>query len=334
MNTPSANTKELNIDLENWMRELPPRLKNISIIYLAIPGTHDSMTFSITRNSTVSPDAAGFIKTLSILGPVLRLVMSRWSKTQSLNVMEQLIYGIRYFDLRTATKDGSNDFYFVHGLYAGDAETELRTINQFLNEHPNEVVILDFQHFFEMNATDHERLMKLLSKVFEKKLVPYSSVMEHLSLNYLNQAKYQVIIIYRSNEARYNHPDLWPSANFPTPWPNTLSPETLIDKLNEGLVTRNPTYGYVSQVILTPTVWFVCRYLLGNLKSKCVLPLDKYKFNWINLQKPGPSGVNIIISDFVELQEYQFCKDVINLNLKLLKESIIGNQTDSHNVIN
>lgn len=35
----SETSKSDNIDLENWMRDLPEQLRNVPIIYLAIPGT-------------------------------------------------------------------------------------------------------------------------------------------------------------------------------------------------------------------------------------------------------------------------------------------------------
>lgn len=59
----------------------------------------------------------------------------------------------------------------------------------------------------------------------------------------------------------------------------------------------------------------------GTLRSECAVPLEKYKLSWIEKQRPGGSGVNIIISDFIGMSETQFSKIVIGLNAKLLAES-------------
>lgn len=58
---------------------------------------------------------------------------------------------------------------------------------------------------------------------------------------------------------------------------------------------------------------------LGCLRDKCVVPLEKPKYDWLNQQTPGNGGLNIVISDFVDHGDYQFPKEVINLNAKLLR---------------
>lgn len=54
--------------------------------------------------------------------------------------------------------------------------------------------------------------------------------------------------------------------------------------------------------------------ILGSLKKKCVVPLQQLKYQWIREQHIGPSGVNIIIADYVDLLDSQFSKEVVSLN--------------------
>lgn len=104
----------LQIDLENWMSQLPESIKNTPFIYLAIPGlffnmiyitifnpsltntfsigSHDSMTFNINRDSTLAPDAPSIVRRL---WPLFKGTIVRWSKTQQINVHQQLFSGIR-----------------------------------------------------------------------------------------------------------------------------------------------------------------------------------------------------------------------------------------------
>lgn len=97
------------------------------------------MTWSINRKSPMSPDAEPLLRRLRFLGPMLGLAMCRWSITQAHDVLTQLNSGIRYFDLRIATKVGTDDIHFVHGLYADDVRGPLGEIQSFLETHPREV---------------------------------------------------------------------------------------------------------------------------------------------------------------------------------------------------
>ncbi|XP_060522265.1 PI-PLC X domain-containing protein 2 isoform X3 [Cylas formicarius] len=259
------DSKDLAKNLEHWMTELPQQLRRVPIIYLAIPGSHDSFTVDITMNSKVAPDAEKILQKLQCL-LCLRYIMARWSKTQSYSASEQLRSGIRFFDLRIATKEREDNLYFVHGLYSDEVQTVLDDIVSFLETHPQEV-----------------------------------------------------ITVYRSDEARFGQPLLWPSANFPNPWPNTYNQTDLFNDLDSGLKSRSLSVGFVSQCILTPSLSYIFKNLFSNLKDKCGFDLEDIRTRWISKQCPGPNGgFNIVIADFVDLSDNLFAKTVINLNLKLL----------------
>lgn len=42
--------------------------------------------------------------------------------------------------------------------------------------------------------------------------------------------------------------------------------------------------------------------------------MEKQKYLWIREQKCGQGGVNVIISDFIDLDNCKFCKEVVDLN--------------------
>lgn len=63
---------------------------------------------------------------------------------------------------------------------------------------------------------------------------------------------------------------------------------------------------------------FVIRHFFGNLKKSCAVPCLNTVLPWINDQHPGRyHGVNVIIADFVELNNAVFSKTIIDLNYKL-----------------
>lgn len=85
------------------------------------------------------------MKALSHLGPIINFILASWSITQALSATDQLKSGIRYFDIRIATKDKSEDLFIVHTLYSDKALPIYDEINQFLNKHPQEVSKIYFK---------------------------------------------------------------------------------------------------------------------------------------------------------------------------------------------
>ncbi|XP_072388889.1 PI-PLC X domain-containing protein 3-like [Diabrotica undecimpunctata] len=313
---------DLSEDLENWMSRLPHELRQTPIIYLAIPGSHDSFTSEITSDSELAPDAEDAIKKLSFLGPILKAFMVKWSRTQTYMAKDQLIRGIRYFDLRIGTRQGTQDLFIVHGLYSVTVQTCLDEISSFLDTHAQEVVILDFQHFYGFTQSDHDRLMQMVNKTFGAKLLPFTQHMNYVSLEYMTtQYRYQVICVYRSDAARFGQPLLWPSRTFPNPWPNTISKRYLFEYLHNGLKNRPIDTAYITQCILTPPGWFIFKHLYCSLKKTCGIKFEEPRSNWIENQTPGANGLNIIIADFIELTDCRYVKEVINLNQKLILNS-------------
>lgn len=150
-------------DLSHWMSDLPDELrKNIPIIHLAIPGSHDSMTYSIGCGAKAAPDADRIIARLNNFLPC---VVRRWARTQNLDTAQQLRAGIRYFDLRISVRRKERQFYFVHGLFAEPFSRPLKEIANFLALHPSEFVILDCQHFYALDDKDYARLTNELDSL-------------------------------------------------------------------------------------------------------------------------------------------------------------------------
>lgn len=343
---------ELTKDLEYWMTNLPDELRKVSIIYLAIPGSHNSFTNGIDSTSEVSPDAEEILQILKMFGRITQAIMAPWARCQHYNATLQLNSGIRYFDLRISTRENDDKLYFVHSQFADTIVPILTDIKDFLDTHPQEVIILDCQHFYGFSSETHDHLIDIMLSLFGDKLLPYTQYMEHLNLNYLTRDyNYQVLLIYRHNAARqqrtlpthHSHSPiasisngstplnnsrggaefLWPAACYPTPWPDTMSADTLIHKLTANLEQRNPSYGYVSQFVLTPKPSTILGHLCSSLESVCSARLEKRKSIWISRQVAGRGGVNVIISDFIEMTASQFCRDVVSLNAKLLPEHIL-----------
>ncbi|XP_076763674.1 PI-PLC X domain-containing protein 2 [Xylocopa sonorina] len=306
-------------DLEYWMTRLPVSVRDLPVIYLAIPGSHNTMTYTINRESDVGPDEPRYVRALGrYVSPVSKPVIFNWSVTQDRSVKEQLNGGIRYLDLRVATKSGDNHIYFLHGLYGSKIYQPLKEIAEWLSAHSNEIVILDFQHFYLFTEMNHRHLVETIYQTFQNKLCPVLSKFDRITLYRLNLDKHQVIVIYRNAYAQsYSH--LWPSGLWRTPWPNTVRVNQLINFLDVELKSRSLEIGFVSQCLLTPDVFYVLRNLCGTLKANLVTQCQKDILSWINQKQPGQGGLNVVIADFIADNEFVFCRTVVDSNKKLLK---------------
>ncbi|KAF9424580.1 hypothetical protein HW555_000391 [Spodoptera exigua] len=290
--------------LENWMADLPGAIKDMPLIFLAIPGSHDSMTYGITRSSTVAPDAEPI---LNRLYPIFRGTILRWTITQASDTWQQLLIGIRYFDLRLATKVGDDKFYFTHGLYGDEISLALGQIRKFVDSHPGEVVILDCQHFYGFSREDHMRLRRYLLDLYGARLV---------------------IVVYR-NETANSTGEFWQPQMMPSPWPRQDSITGLLNFLTN--IRRNPSTGFVHQAVLTPTPTFILLRWISSLREKCAVPVINDVLPKLAEFSPGPpapytkagarSTVNVVIADFVDMNDAIFPRTIIDLNMKLLRHT-------------
>lgn len=249
------------IDLASWMGQLSPQLRSIPIIFLAIPGSHDSLMYKVMRRSPVAPDAPQHLHLWNVLVPG---IVRRWVQTQELEAGAQLELGVRYFDIRASYLGGN--FMICHGLYSGDSLQPLHEINLFLDQHPTEVVILDFQHVYNATAEQHQSYCDTIAAIFGNKILPrLGNSLTKCSLDDMTASGKQVIVIYRylcDRDALF-----WGGQDWPTPWPNTVKVKTLQQFLADSIQERDKEKGYVSQCILTPSGRFIVRKCVSQITT-------------------------------------------------------------------
>ena len=85
-------------DNSNWMGSLPENVKNnVPLGSLSIPGSHDSLTYSLVKTGSAGPDQPSWIQKLTKMFPKISShILYRWSVTQELDVIQQLDLGIRF----------------------------------------------------------------------------------------------------------------------------------------------------------------------------------------------------------------------------------------------
>nr|KAI8735566.1 PI-PLC X domain-containing protein 3-like [Biomphalaria glabrata] len=300
--------------LENaeWMTLLKSTsLIDIPLTDLAIPRTHNSGTFALDSNGCVVPGASTEIENLAnnpLIGQMAKGIIQRWAVCQSLDFSHQLELGIRYFDLRVATKPDCQEIFCVHQLYGSKVTDLTDAVDKYLKAHPHEVVLIDFNHFYCFEAEHHIQLATLLLSVFGTKICPNCDL-QSLTLRRMWEDKKQVIIFYQSPEVEM-FPEFFLSDTIISPWPNTPDKELCKQYLNQKLTQKHKKF-VVCQGVLTPTLATIMAGLFGSLENWTKPWITDFT-TWIRVSDPCQHHLNIVITDFVHNSE--FIQTVIDLN--------------------
>jgi hypothetical protein len=168
-----------------WMTDLFKDTPDVSLNYIVIPGTHDSLTgclYNASCSFTYPPKNEKWLtkKTFDIIA-------SRYVITQSLTPIQQILQGVRYLDLRLWW-DGK-DWYGVHGLkyfvttlkitdFISDIYTNfIQNSNQ---QKTKEILILNFYKFLSVKSPssppDYEGLASYITNTLpSSSLIPVQS---------------------------------------------------------------------------------------------------------------------------------------------------------------
>ena len=292
------------------MRDLPSEVKSRPLTALSIPGSHDSFTYGLDKSLPVGPDESEILRKLSKifgLGPLVRSIVYRWSTTQRVEVRGQLEAGIRYFDFRLSKVRGESDLRIIHALYGPKVKPILEEIERFLASHEDEVVFLDFQHFYGVSRDDLEDLRAFIEVTFGSKLLPPTNPcqIQSLTLQSMVGRGHQVICIFDGA--------FFPRSVMPNPWANTTNPRILQDFLCKGLRTRDQSLFFVTQAILTENVGSILKHPFSSLEKELAGKCDFLLcHDWLREMALEGLRVNVVIADFVEKD--RFCDVVIKEN--------------------
>ncbi|XP_057696454.1 PI-PLC X domain-containing protein 1 [Corythoichthys intestinalis] len=306
------------LPMESWMSGTPPDLWDVPLHQLAIPGSHNAITYCLDRDrrSPIDVTQPDLLKKLDrYMKPLVRHFLYKWAVTQDNCVWQQLNCGVRYCDLRIGRKPGddSGDLYFYHGLYTTlTVETVLAEICSWLDAHPKEVVVLSFSHFLDVSDQLHMQLLCKIRNIFASKITPR---MKTPTLRKLWSLGHQVIVSYEHAAMAASHADLWPS--IPYWWANKCKVEALIDDFELRKTRGRPGRFFVTGINLTVDLKYICTHLNQRLKDMAT-SAEPALLAWLERQSPGDraSSINIVAGDFAA--DGRFTRTVVALNDKLL----------------
>lgn len=139
----------------------------------------------------------------------------------------------------------------------------MHAIENFLVQHPSELVILHFQHLYAMSSEDHRLVKTTLKSIFRDMVVErhsHSSDLREMTLAGLRKRGQRVIIFYSQEEDDVGEiasiaaeDPVWPTGYISSPWPNTNKATKLfrILKKQRSTESQDGTTFKVTQCLLT-----------------------------------------------------------------------------------
>lgn len=307
-------------DNSNWMAQISDQRQ---LNQLIIPGTHDSGTNSITANSafsTADDDALpSWLQDMMNILPsdMLKKIVVNWSKTQPLNITDQLNQGARYLDFRVSNE--TNGFYLSHTLVGDALQDALQAVHNFVLQHPSEIILIDINHVYNVKNADAENaLIQLIQKNLQGQLI---STHYHTTdtLSTLRQSGGNIILLMDITQPIVD-PTLntfatqycWPQSNIHSPWPNVQNSAALKSTLDAEMALRDKTYEnsvhfFVMQAIKTEDTTQVIDGILNpnsnpNDIQRYELPVNNVLPTWATGYETqyGNGPVNIVIQDWFD----------------------------------
>lgn len=193
----------------------------------------------------------------------------------------------------------------------------MKEVNEFLEKHPKEIVLLDFNHFYAMEDADHKTVVETVLEIFGRKMCPWHiDVPVRLSLADMWKNDWQVLMFYGVEDIVLQYKQLWPSSYIPSPWADTMDIKSLLEFLTKNYGQEHASFE-VCQGVITPQTSTVVTHLSGSVRRNCADKLNPQFTAWLKGKVKGScdgeaGGINVCIMDFVETCGY--IQQVLALN--------------------
>ncbi|XP_032685578.1 PI-PLC X domain-containing protein 1-like isoform X2 [Odontomachus brunneus] len=264
-----------------WMADRRDILGPLPMSRVFLPGTHDSASYAIHERANSEN------------------IVERYVITQDVDVLAQLIHGVRYLDIRVGYYPNSSPVWWAnHGMFkAVPMQNVVNQVKTFL-DNTDEIVIFDVQEFpvgFGKQLGVHHDFVGYLEEQFAGYYLPKSSWTS--MLNTIWSSGKRLIIGYDEKRVVNLYKSVWPCVTHQ--WGNVRKIEDLFDYLNriETQSIAHPRSTPRSAMAeLTPNTLDVILNRLGSIREMA----DKVNINvtnWYNSK--WQRTANIVAVDFV-----------------------------------
>ncbi|XP_035729994.1 PI-PLC X domain-containing protein 1-like [Vespa mandarinia] len=267
----------------NWMAERKEILGPLKMNKIFLPGTHDSASYAIYERADREK------------------IIEKYVITQDIDVLAQLIYGVRYLDIRVGHYPLTNEIWWAnHGIVQLiPLRVIIEQVKEFL-DNTEEIVIFDVQEFpvgFHKNLSIHQQFVKYLEKQFVGYYLPYKTGW-FTTLNAIWSSERRLIIGYDEKQILSFSESLWPCVTHQ--WGNVQTIDDLYRYLNR--IETSSLWDYKTtprsaMAELTPNMWYV---ISNRFQTSLRQMADKVNANVTNwYATKWQYTANIVAVDFV-----------------------------------
>ncbi|GFQ67721.1 PI-PLC X domain-containing protein 1 [Trichonephila clavata] len=230
-----------------WMEQISKYISHLRLDEIMIPGSHDSGSFNYNKKT---------------------IPYTRYKYSQEFSTFNQLVYGLRYFDLRVGYYKKTYAKYFINHNFLKTDHTVKSVLDQvklFLKTSKREIIILDFHNFPHGFETEeiHLKLINLIKSELGLIFIPYS--LNNANLHDIWKSGKNVIVSYNYKFTNGTPAYLWPS--IPRAWGNKHDKESLRAYFQEVFSKPTPKGLWAAMAEMTPDTLFILFHPENGLRN-------------------------------------------------------------------
>ena len=206
--------------MEKWIQNLVKKNSALCLNDLILPGTHNSSCFRVETDELFTND--GERNTWFLKCWPASSIVKKWTINQNNDMYDQLLAGVRIFDLDVSYNNKTNKFYSSHRFAISPIEYCLKKLNTYSNMY-NEPFIIKIVTRYGMDQESKDDFARMLFQYFGNKMIQPGDFLEPLTTpikNFIEKKKN--IIIYFNHHSFYNLNQIWSS------WANKHNTEQCI----------------------------------------------------------------------------------------------------------
>jgi hypothetical protein len=173
------STLQVDESAADWMARNKSLLAGKAINQVTLLGSHDAGSYAVVPGA---PPAKGYLTHKN--EHIKRHAGDKdllHARCQSADIFDQLLYGVRYLDLRICHQDGK---YWIEHMWLSapcfGEEGAFTQIKDFLKEHPDEIILLSLWQLWSekgvMTSAEAQPLYREIEREFSSLLIKKSSV--------------------------------------------------------------------------------------------------------------------------------------------------------------
>ena len=220
-----------NVTTSDWIGDSLLVIGNLTLKNLTLPGSHLSGTYNLTEFPLSTCGAA-----YAILEALSQAVPSSpgdlavaWNKAQDQDIYQQLLDGIRYFDIWAAWDTENQIWMTSHLVYGHPIQILLENITHYLTNHTKEIVIVELSHFDNSPSSENITVLNnLVAEILGNFTHPVDLSFKFTVKSMVETGKRAIVTM----EQGYDGNATWPATTFKSNYTATSSVGELRNNTN------------------------------------------------------------------------------------------------------